>query len=1175
MNQIAHTYLVRAALQYPAAFAVLAAALVSLGVAGFLVDRVLTVAEHESAHGLSRQDMAAITKQALKDVLAEAGMSATQLVSRRRNRQLATKDQHTDWGDAPAVQHFLGRQEEVALLRRWLLKDRCNVVAILGIGGVGKTSLCSGVVHKVEQSFDRVFWRSLRNSLAPEVFLADLIAFLSPGETSELLGSLDEQLTRLMALVKDISCLIVLDNFETVLRADGQGGGYVEGYETYGRLVQMMGESKIRSCLFITSREKPREVAYREGAHSDVRSLVVHGLAVSEARLLLVDRGLVGSAVDWSTLVDQYSGNPLALKIISSLIATLFGGNITRFLATNTTVVGGIRDLLEQQFSPLVPPAQMVMYWLAVERVPTSFDRLQAEMLHDPSAGQLVEVLDMLHRRELIEQDVAGLFTLQPVVMEYVATRLVARICDEVLQGEFQLFNSLCLMKADVPDFVRLSQVQSIVLPVLEGLIARGSRESAERAIKNLVSKLRTELGRLPGYAGGNALNLLVRLGADVQDTDFSGLNIRHAYLNGAVLHEVDMSRCAFEECAFTEAFGAILSVGLSSDGEILAAASANDVGLWRATEGIPMHMLSGHTDWVRSISFSPDNELLASGSSDGTVRLWDIGRGECLRVLQSDAGRVWSVAFDPGGINLAAGCSDNNVQLWDAASGKLKRAFSGHTDWVRCVAFSSDGTLIASGSADHTARIWDKRTGACLATLSEHTAPVRAVAFHPSDSVLATGSEDGTVRLWDIHTSHCLRVLSGHAGTVYSVAFNADGERVASAGEDHSVRLWNTHNGEMASVLRGHTSRVFSLCSVGTMLASGSDDRTIRIWDFQSGQGIRTTEGYSNPVWAVAFSTGGDAVATGTENKILNIWRTESSEPLASLYGHDSWIRAVAFSPDGATMASGGGGDCTIRLWNLSTYEHTEMLHGHTNAVMSLAYDPDGARLVSGSEDGTVGLWDIRSRHCVGLLKADGAPVWAVAFSPVAPLVVSGAENRRVTVWDIDAMECRGVFSGHEGPVWAVAFSSDGAIVCSAGDDHALRFWSTESGECLDVWHGHTDMIRSVAFAPNGQQVASGGTDGTVRLWSYPTGELVNLFQGHDHSITSLAFHPNGGILASASADGTVRLWQLPTGTCLRVLRADRPYERMNIYQASGLSAAQLTTLTTLGAIAVAPTTS
>jgi WD40 repeat protein len=140
-------------------------------------------------------------------------------------------------------------------------------------------------------------------------------------------------------------------------------------------------------------------------------------------------------------------------------------------------------------------------------------------------------------------------------------------------------------------------------------------------------------------------------------------------------------------------------------------------VRVWDMATGALLQTLKGHSSWVRSIVFSPDGRLLASGSGDETVLLWDTATGALSRTLEGHSGWVYMVAFAPGGRMLASASKDTTVRLWDTATGALLRNFKGHSNWVRSVAFSLDGQLLASGSNDATVRLWDTATGSLQRT--------------------------------------------------------------------------------------------------------------------------------------------------------------------------------------------------------------------------------------------------------------------------------------------------------------------------------------------------------------------------------------------------------------------------------------------------------------------------
>ena len=269
---------------------------------------------------------------------------------------LPASSQHkrVDWGEAPDTYQFHGRQKQLETLEQWIAQERCRLVAIAGMGGIGKTMVAARLTQQLADTdmFDVVVWRSLRQAPPLINLLLELVSAIAPQQSP--LVQLDVTMRQLLEQLRHHRCLLILDNVEAVFSGSELAGTYRPGYEDYGWLFQQLGAGQHQSSVLLISREIPAEVAIQEGSAAAVRLLRLESLSFDEGEIILADKGLIpAEQAQGKELIKRYRGNPLALQIVATPIKELFNSNIAAFFAQEALLFTEIRGLIAQQFNRL------------------------------------------------------------------------------------------------------------------------------------------------------------------------------------------------------------------------------------------------------------------------------------------------------------------------------------------------------------------------------------------------------------------------------------------------------------------------------------------------------------------------------------------------------------------------------------------------------------------------------------------------------------------------------------------------------------------------------------------------------------------------------------------------------------------------------------------------------
>ncbi|MGK7872457.1 MAG: hypothetical protein AB4426_03850 [Xenococcaceae cyanobacterium] len=538
-----------------------------------------------------------------------------------------------------------------------------------------------------------------------------------------------------------------------------------------------------------------------------------------------------------------------------------------------------------------------------------------------------------------------------------------------------------------------------------------------------------------------------------------------------------------------------VLSVSFSPDGETIATADGNTVKLYQ--DGKLINTLKGHQDFVWCVSFSPDNQIIASASADKTVKLWRRD-GQFIK------------------------------NLW------------GHKRAVNSVSFSPNGEMIASASDDRTVKLW-RRDGQFIKDLWVHKIAVNSVSFSPNGEMIASASDDRTVKLWR-RNGQFIKDLWGHERAVNSVSFSPNGEIIASASTDDTIKLWNGNGGTLITTLQGHKDVVnqvnFHPISQRKMLASASNDHTVRLWHLENlPQVFKLPDqvyGYN-----VSLSPDGKTLAATsrfTDELILVDWQASKLIDLSGdLSEYKGKVNGISFSPDGKMIASASD-DGTVKLWNRDG-QLLRTLEEHTDRVNNIRFSPDGKMIASASDDGTVKLWYLDGTLLKTIANHTN-PANDVSFSAGSQLIASVSDDKiLISKPDGTLIKTLEPPPKVRSDFWSISLSPNGKIVAAGTTDGYLILWRSKdiSWKKFDTITttepGHRKIIYSLSFWPNpdSQILASAGREGTVKIWNQDGILLATLKLGKGvKSMTWVNFTQDGKTLVSIDEDANMSLWRL-----------------------------------------------
>ncbi len=434
--------------------------------------------------------------------------------------------------------------------------------------------------------------------------------------------------------------------------------------------------------------------------------------------------------------------------------------------------------------------------------------------------------------------------------------------------------------------------------------------------------------------------------------------------------------------------------IGDAQDGMLYCSAiSAN--GLFFAVAGYPSKYgirvfnletgeqsmnLSGNSEIINDICFSPDNKMLASASTDSCIRIWLLDKSSVhtpAAVLKIHKASVSSISFTPDSRGIVSASLDSTVAItrfeypkFENTSKHLK-----HSDVVLCAAITSNGKYIATGSGDGTLSLWDG-DGNFLKKLDNFENSVQTVSFSKDGKVLAAFSKVGVV--YEIPSGKRRISFTKHNNSVKAATFLGNDTIVSAGGNNNDIYLWNANTTRELQHFVGQGGSVWSVAfGKGYKLAFGQTP-----YFLNANNRGQLEKGFDFSAFALdtvltnefeytrARTEWNNRTLIDIDNTTLSV---EEGDSGLFTIKTDKWLRCYTFTNDGKIIV---GTDFTLKIYN-GDGSFLRQFKGHTGHIWAVSISQDGKILASASDDQTICLWNVETAELLATLFVSDNNEW------------------------------------------------------------------------------------------------------------------------------------------------------------------------------------------------------
>ncbi|DAA29706.1 TPA: apoptotic peptidase activating factor 1 isoform 4 [Bos taurus] len=527
-----------------------------------------------------------------------------------------------------------------------------------------------------------------------------------------------------------------------------------------------------------------------------------------------------------------------------------------------------------------------------------------------------------------------------------------------------------------------------------------------------------------------------------------------------------------------------VLCCAFSADDKFIATCSVDKkVKIWNSMTGELVRIYDEHSEQVNCCHFTNNSNhlLLATGSNDYFLKLWDLNQEECRNTMFGHTNSVSHCRFSPDDQVLASCSADGTLKLWDVKSANERKSINVKQFFlnseepqedleviVKCCSWSADGAKIMV-AAKNKVFLWSMDSGLKVADCRGHLSWVHCVMFSPDGSSFLTSSDDQTIRLWET------KKVCKNSATVLKqeidVVFQENEVTVLAVDNIRRLQLINGNTGQIDYL----TEAQVSCCCLSPhlqYLAFGGEDGAIQILELLNNRIFQSRNGHKTTVRHIQFTADGKTLISSSDDSAVQIWNWQSEDPFF-LQAHQETVKDFRLLKNSRLLSWSFDG--TVKVWNIITRRIEKDFVCHQDTVLSCDISSDATKFSSTSADKTAKIWSFELLSPLHELRGHKGCVRCSSFSVNNTLLATGDDNGEIRIWNVSNGEllhlCAPISveegaATHGGWVTDLCFSPDTKMLVSAGG--YLKWWNVVTGESSQTFYTNGTNLKKIHVSPD-----------------------------------------------------------------------------------------------------------